>query len=71
VLTLRGPERVLRCAGSFRALRRRGSTVRKTADVVVATYCIDHGLPLLHADRDFEPFHEHLGLARTLPAKHG
>lgn len=68
VLTLLGPEQALRCAESFRALRRRGITVRKTADVIIATYCIEHGLPLLHADRDFEPFHEHLGLASAMPA---
>jgi hypothetical protein len=38
---------VLRCAESFRVLGRRGTTVRKTADEIIATYCIDHGLPVL------------------------
>ena len=37
-------------------------TVRKTPDLIIGTYCIEHGHPLLHADRDFEPMREHLGL---------
>jgi hypothetical protein len=39
-----------------------GITVRKTIDVIIATFCIDNGHVLLHADRDFEPMAEHLGL---------
>ena len=54
----------IRSAENYRRLRKRGVTVRKTIDVLIATYCIEHRLPLLHADRDFEPFHEHLGLPR-------
>jgi predicted nucleic acid-binding protein len=33
-----------------------------TVDAIIATYCIEKGLPLLSADRDFKPFHEHLKL---------
>jgi len=36
--------------------------VRKTLDIVIATYCIEHDLPLLFEDRDFLPFVQHLGL---------
>ena len=57
----------LQSADNFRALRKRGLTVRKTVDVLIATFCIVHGLPLLHADKDFEPFHQHLGLKNALP----
>jgi predicted nucleic acid-binding protein len=39
--------------------------VRGTVDLVIATYCIENGLRLLHADRDFEPFERHLGLSRA------
>ena len=39
-----------------------GVTVRKTIDVIIATFCIRNGHVLLHADRDFEPMTEHLGL---------
>lgn len=51
-----------RCANYYRLLRKRGITVRKTADVIIASFCIEEGLPLLFLDRDFEPFVEHLGL---------
>lgn len=56
----------LKSAVNFRALRRKGITVRKTIDAIIATYCIEKGLPLLYSDNDFEPFHEHLGLKSSL-----
>jgi predicted nucleic acid-binding protein len=34
--------------------RRRGLTVRSTLDCVVAQIAIDHGVPLLHDDRDYD-----------------
>lgn len=37
-------------------------TARKTLATVIATRCIESGYPLLHSDRDFEPFVRHLGL---------
>ncbi|WP_186419171.1 PIN domain-containing protein [Bosea sp. CS1GBMeth4] len=49
-------------AGHYRRLRMRGITVRKTVDLIIASYCIAHGHHLLHQDRDFEPFAEHCGL---------
>ncbi len=52
----------LKAADNYRALRSKGITIRKTIDNVIATRCIEDGLTLLHADRDFEPFTEHLGL---------
>lgn len=52
----------LRAVGNYRSLRKRGITVRKAVDCIIATYCIEHRLPLLHSDRDFDPFEEHLGL---------
>ena len=55
-----------KCAENFRALRKKGVTVRKTADVITATFCIERGLPLLFVDRDFLPFVEHLGLRSVL-----
>lgn len=45
-----------------RALRSKGITVRKTVDVIIATWCIEHGVPLLHADADFTHFERHCGL---------
>lgn len=46
----------------YRVLRARGITIPKTIDTLIATRCIEDGLSLLHADRDFLPFTEHLGL---------
>lgn len=40
----------------YRQLRRKGVTVRKTIDCLIATWCIQNAIPLLHADRDFAPF---------------
>jgi predicted nucleic acid-binding protein len=51
----------VRASENYRLLRDRGVTVRKTIDTLIATYCIEHGLTLLHADRDFLPFVDHLG----------
>jgi predicted nucleic acid-binding protein len=65
VLELGGREIAIRSAKNFRKLRRKGFTVRKTIYCIIATYCIEHKLALLQADRDFEPFHEHLGLKRA------
>jgi predicted nucleic acid-binding protein len=62
VLEMFGQEMAIRSAENYRSLRARGITIRKTMDVVIATYCIEHDLPLLFEDRDFLPFVQHLGL---------
>ncbi len=64
ILPMVGLEIALLSAQNFRVLRRRGVTIGKTIDVIIASYCIRHGHPLLFSDRDFEPFVEHLGLLR-------
>ena len=52
----------IKSADNYRALRKKGVTVRKTNDVIIATYCIEHSIQLLFTDRDFMPFVEFLGL---------
>jgi predicted nucleic acid-binding protein len=52
----------IEAARNFRHLRRRGRTVRKTIDCLIATFCIQHEHTLLHRDRDFDHFEELLGL---------
>ncbi len=52
----------LQSAENYRALRRRGVTVRKTIDVIIGTFCIYYQLPLLEDDRDFGPIAKFLGL---------
>jgi predicted nucleic acid-binding protein len=56
------PELAVRAAASYRLLRRRGITLRKTIDLIIGTFCIAHGHTLLTSDRDFLPMAEHLGL---------
>ena len=51
-----------RCAQNYRKLRDLGVTIRKTADIIIGTFCIEHRCSLLHDDRDFAPMEEHLGL---------
>ena len=62
VIQIGGPEIAIAAAQNFRYLRKRGVTVRKTIDTMIATRCIESGYDLLHSDRDFEPFVQHLGL---------
>ena len=57
-----GLERGYQAANRYRQLRKSGVTVRKTIDVIIGSFCIDEGLPLLFSDRDFLPMVEHLGL---------
>ena len=57
-----GNDMVLKCAANYRSLRKQGITVRKTADIIIATFCIENELPLLFSDRDFIPFVQHLNL---------
>ncbi|AGX87423.1 type II toxin-antitoxin system VapC family toxin [Candidatus Symbiobacter mobilis] len=52
----------LEAAKNYSALRVRGITIRKTIDVLIGTFCLRNGFALLHADRDFDPLAEHLGL---------
>lgn len=66
VVTLGGQGIALQAAKNFRALRAQGVTVRKTIDTVIATRCIEDGLPLLYSDRDFDPFVAHLGLRSAM-----
>ncbi len=62
IVELGGRDIAVQAARNFRALRKLGVTVRKTIDTVIATRCIESGYDLLHSDRDFDPFVEHLGL---------
>lgn len=57
-----GEALAIESARNYRRLRARGVTVRGTVDVMIATCCLAHGYRLLHSDRDFDGFAEHLGL---------
>ena len=58
-----GSDLALAAAENYRALRRRGHTVRKTIDCLIATFCLEAGHTLLHRDRDFDPFEKVLGMS--------
>jgi len=57
-----GHEIAIQAARNFRSLRERGITVRKTIDTIIATYCIENDLALLHSDRDFDALVEYMNL---------
>jgi len=57
-----GRELAIKAAQNFRKLRKMGITIRKTIDVLIATFCIEYGFELLHNDRDFDPMEKVLGL---------
>ena len=61
-LVISGTQIARQGAVNYRTLRARGITVRKTIDTLIATRCIVDDIALLHSDRDFAPFVEHLGL---------
>lgn len=62
IVEMLGKEMALKSASNFRELRKKGITIRKTADVIIASFCIEKKLPLLFSDKDFKPFVKHLGL---------
>ena len=61
-IDLAGYDLAVKASENYRSLRALGVTIRKTIDTLIATRCIEDGLTLLHADRDFLPFSQHLGL---------
>jgi predicted nucleic acid-binding protein len=62
-----GEDLAVEAARNFRLLRRRGRTVRKTIDGLIATFCLREGFSLLHCDRDFNHFEVVLGLSVIHP----
>lgn len=66
VFSMLGLEVAIKSADNFRALRKQGITIRKTVDVIIATFCIENGHSLLFSDKDFIPFVEYLGLNAVL-----
>lgn len=52
----------VRAAGLFRAMRRKGVTVRGAVDCVIAQTCLDLEAELLSPDRDFEDIARHAPL---------
>jgi predicted nucleic acid-binding protein len=66
IVEMLGAKNAIKAADNYRALRKRGVTVRKTADVIIATYCIEEKCSLLFSDKDFLPFVKYLSLRSAL-----
>lgn len=57
-----GPLDYETAAALHRACRRRGDTVRKLIDCLIGAVAIRHGVPVLHADQDFDVLARHTAL---------
>ena len=57
------PETFEHAASLYRRCRKGGNTVRGAVDCLVAAIALEHGLPVLAHDRDFEPLRQHCGLS--------
>jgi len=67
IRSLLGAEAAVIAAQHYRYLRQRGVTIRKSNDVVIASWCLSQACGLLYTDRNFDPFVEWLGLRRVSP----
>lgn len=54
----------------FRQLRKQGLTIRMTNDCTIAATAIEHGVALLHNDRDFDTLATHTDLSVIDPETH-
>ena len=54
----------MKSAEIYRNLRKKGITVRKSVDCMIAAVAIENDIPLLHNDRDFIPIEDSLGLKK-------
>lgn len=61
-----GRDLAIKSAQNYRRLRQKGITLRKTIDVMIATFCIESNLALLHSDKDFESMSRYLGLKSVI-----
>ncbi|NWG29903.1 MAG: PIN domain nuclease [Rhodocyclaceae bacterium] len=62
VVAIGGADNALAAAEHYRALRSLGITIRSPIDVLLASFCIEHGYALLHSDADFDVLETHRGL---------
>jgi len=49
-------------AANCRLLRSKGITVRKTINVLIGTFCAEHGFQIVHNDADFDLMAKLIGL---------
>jgi len=54
----------IRSAEIYRILRKKGITIRKSMDCMIASVAIENDIPILHNDKDFSPIENYCGLKR-------
>lgn len=52
----------MKSAEIYRSLRKKGITIRRSLDCMIASVAIEHGIHLLHNDKDFDPIEKYCGL---------
>ena len=52
----------VKAAELYRMLQRKGVTIRKAVDCMIASVAIEHNIALLHNDKDFDPIEKLCGL---------
>ncbi len=52
----------IKAAELYRALRRKGVTIRKANDCLIAAVCIENNIPIFHNDKDFDNIAKHTSL---------
>jgi predicted nucleic acid-binding protein len=62
IVAMVGSEMAVKAARQYRRLRSAGFTMNKIADLMIGTFCIEHGHVLLHCDDDFDPMERICGL---------
>lgn len=59
-------EAAVKAAELYRFLRKKGATIRKPNDCLIACYAIQHGVEVCHNDQDFDLIATHTALKITL-----
>ena len=59
VLQLPPLQAAIGAADLYRSLRKKGMTVRKSNDCMIAYYALEFNIPLVHRDSDFELISKH------------
>ena len=68
ILRPRGLETFETAANLYRMARRRGLTIRRTVDCLIASTCLEAGAEIYHNDRDFDALARVSDLAIYRPA---
>ena len=59
----------IKAADIYRILWRKGITIRKPVDCMIASVAIENDIQLLHNDRDFDAIEKHCGLKTVKSGK--